>query len=65
MAGLLAEVVVMVRSELLAAKRLMVLSGDEEADDVVTVPLDIIPLLLTCGGDFSMFWNRFHSENHL
>lgn len=65
MAGLLAEVVVMVRSELLAAKRLMVLSGDEEADDVVTVPLDIIPLLLTCGGDFSMFWNRFHNENHL
>lgn len=45
----------MVRSELLAAKRLMVLSGDEEADDVVTVPLDIIPLLLTCGGDFSIF----------
>lgn len=65
MAGLLAEVVVMVRSELLAAKRLMVLSGDEEADDVVTVPLDIIPLLLTCGGDFSMFWNKFYNKNHL
>lgn len=54
----------MVRSELLAARRLMVLRGDDEADDVVTAPLDIIPLLLTCGGDFSMFWNRFHSKYH-
>lgn len=47
--------VVMVKSELLAAKRLMVFRGEEEADEDVTVPFVIIPLLplFPCGGDFS------------
>lgn len=47
----------MVKSELLAAKRLIVFRGEEEADEDVTVPFDIMPLvpLLPCGGggDFS------------
>ena len=58
--------VVMVRSELLAAKRFIVFRGDDDAEDDVTLPPFVSkPLLAVCGGDFSAFCSQNSKKNEI